>query len=61
MPSPTNGRVPRDRPVDADRLYTDEELELVRAVDAYRRRTKTKFLTCRDVLKVVKDLGYRKG
>jgi DNA-binding response OmpR family regulator len=61
MTTQTNGRLPRERPAMADRLYTDDELEFIRAVDAYRRRTRTKFLTCRDVLKVVHSLGYRKG
>jgi hypothetical protein len=40
--------------------YTDEELEVLRAADAYRRAKGLRFLSVTDILKVMKGLDYRK-
>ncbi len=41
--------------------YTDEEVEFLKAVDAYRlKKAHTKFLLATDYLKILKNLGYSK-
>lgn len=40
--------------------YTDDELELLRAVDRYKTRTGRRFPSVTEILSVVKSLGYRK-
>ena len=40
--------------------YTDEEREWFLAIERYKSRSGKKFLDCRDVLAVLKSLGYRK-
>lgn len=40
--------------------YDQEEIELIKAIDRYRRRTGRRFPTCTEILKVAKSLGYRK-
>lgn len=41
--------------------YTADEIEFIKAMEAYKRRTKRKFPTFTEVLAVAKSLGYRKG
>ncbi|MDB5349469.1 MAG: hypothetical protein JWN86_716 [Planctomycetota bacterium] len=43
-----------------DRIYEADELEFLRAVDAYRRATGRKFPTGSELLGVLKSLGYAK-
>lgn len=40
--------------------YDDEERELLRAVDRYREEHHIRFPSVTDVLKVVRELGYRR-
>jgi hypothetical protein len=40
--------------------YTDDELELIRAMQGYMRENNIRFPKFTDVLKVAKALGYRK-
>jgi len=52
---PSSGR--RGRRADT---MTPEELEFVRAVDDYKRRHDCPFPTLREILEILKTLGYRK-
>ena len=47
-------------PTTCEREYTPEELEFMRAVDDYKRRSNRPFPTWSEVLEVVRALGYRK-
>jgi hypothetical protein len=40
--------------------YTDEEREFLQAMDRYKRMRQRPFPTWREVLRVFKQLGYRK-
>lgn len=40
--------------------YTEEEIAFIKAMEEWMRRTRTKFPTFTDVLRVAKALGYRK-
>src|SRR5262245_2419159 len=40
--------------------YTDDELEFLMAMDRFRRDNRRRFPTCRDTLRVLLSLGYRK-
>lgn len=44
----------------AEKDYTDDEFEFIRAMEAYIKRTKHKFPSFTECLKVAKSLGYRK-
>ncbi len=37
-----------------------DDLEFIRAIDAYKRKTNRPFPTWSEVLRVLKELGYRK-
>lgn len=57
-------KVPRRRQIDpttCERDYTDDEVEFMNALDAYKRRSGRMFPTCSEILEVIRDLGYRKG
>jgi hypothetical protein len=58
------GRVtPRRRKIDpttCERDYGPEELEFMRAIEAYKRASGRLFPTCSEVLEVVRSLGYRR-
>lgn len=54
-PKPT--RVVDDLPAVTDA----ESLEMLKAIDAYKRRTGKHFPTWTEVLQIMKALGYRKG
>lgn len=41
--------------------YTDEEREFLRAIDRYKRVNKRPYPTWREVLKVLRGLGWRKA
>ena len=47
-------------PSTCEREYSDEELEFMRALDDYKRRSGRMFPTCSEILEVVKELGYVK-
>lgn len=40
--------------------YQSDEVELFKAVDRYKRQNHLKFVSIREVLEIVKSLGYRK-
>ncbi|HZT79616.1 MAG TPA: hypothetical protein VFA26_05325 [Gemmataceae bacterium] len=40
--------------------YSDEEREFIQAMERYRRLRRRPFPTCREVLEVLRSLGYRK-
>lgn len=41
--------------------YADDELELLKAMERFKRENGVRFPTFTDVLRVAKALGYRKG
>ena len=45
-------------PTTCERDYTDPEIEFMRAMDDYKRRSGRMFPTCSEVLEVIRDLGY---
>ena len=47
-------------PTTCERDYSDEEIEFMSAMDAYKRRSGRMFPTCSEVLEVIKSLGYEK-
>lgn len=56
-------KTPRRRQIDpttCERDYTDEEVEFMRALDEYKRKSGRMFPTCSELLEVVKSLGYAK-
>jgi hypothetical protein len=54
------GRAQGVDPTTCNRLYDDEEAELLRAVDEYKRKTRRAFPTYSEILAVVRSLGWRK-
>lgn len=40
--------------------YDNDELEFLRAIETYKARTKRRFPSCTEILKVARSLGYRK-
>lgn len=47
-------------PTTCERDYSDEEVEFMRALDEYKRKSGRMFPTCSEVLEVLRDLGYEK-
>jgi hypothetical protein len=47
-------------PTTCERDYTDAEVDFMRAIDDYKRRSGRQFPTWSEVLEVVQALGYRK-
>jgi hypothetical protein len=41
--------------------YTDEEREFLVALERYRQSRHRRFPSCREILQVIKSLGYEKG
>ncbi len=57
-------KVARRRQIDpttCERDYTNEEVEFMHALDAYKRTSGRMFPTCSEVLEVLKGLGYQRG
>lgn len=59
------GRRSNDRrrhidPTTCERDYSIDEVEFMRAIDDYKRRSGRQFPTWSEVLEVIRDLGYRK-
>ena len=55
-------KVERRRQIDpttCERDYSDEEIEFMRAMDEYKRRSGRQFPTWSEVLEVIRSLGYR--
>lgn len=48
------------RRVEPDQIYTDEEREFLTAIDRYKRENRRPFPTWKEVLDLIKTLGYRK-
>ena len=56
-------KVARRRQIDpttCERDYTDEEVEFMNAMNAYKRTSGRMFPTCSEVLEVLRNLGYVK-
>lgn len=50
----------RHYPSPADPAYTLDEIEFLRAIDAYKRKHERPFPTWREVLGVLRELGWEK-
>jgi len=58
----TRRKVERRRQIDpttCERDYSDEEIEFMKAMDLYKRRSGRQFPTWSEVLEVIRSLGYR--
>ena len=56
-------KTPRRRQIDpttCEREYTDEEVEFMQAMDAYKRSSGRMFPTCSEILEVITKLGYER-
>ncbi len=54
-------KVPRRRQIDpttCERDYSDDEIEFMQALDAYKRTSGRMFPTCSEILEVIRGLGY---
>jgi hypothetical protein len=47
-------------PTTCEREYTDEEIEFMHALEAYKRSSGRMFPTCSEVLEVLRGLGYER-
>lgn len=47
-------------PTTCERDYSDDEVEFMQAMEAYKRKNGRMFPTCSEVLEVVRSLGYCK-
>lgn len=57
-------KVTRRRQIDpttCERDYSNEEVEFMHALDAYKRTSGRMFPTCSEVLEVLRGLGYQKS
>jgi hypothetical protein len=53
--------VPRRRQIDpttCERDYSQDELEFMQALDAYKRANGRMFPTCSEILEVIRAMGY---
>lgn len=56
-------KVPRRRQIDpttCERDYSTDEVEFMRALEAYKRSSGRMFPTCSEILEVLRNLGYEK-
>ncbi len=54
-------KVPRRRQIDpttCERDYSNDEIEFMHALDAYKRANGRMFPTCSEILEVIRDMGY---
>jgi hypothetical protein len=54
-------KVPRRRQIDpttCERDYSNDEIEFMHALDAYKRANGRMFPTCSEILEVIRGLGY---
>ncbi len=57
-------KVQRRRQIDpttCERDYSDDEVEFMQAIEAYKRKNGRMFPTCSEVLEVIRNLGYVKA
>lgn len=54
------GRNDPQRPATADCVYSDEELEWLKAIDRWRRENNDRTPDCGEVLNIARSLGYAK-
>ena len=47
-------------PTTCERDYTDDEVDFMKAMDIYKRRSGRQFPTWSEVLEVLRSMGYRK-
>jgi hypothetical protein len=59
--SPRTLRRRKVDPTTCERDYQPEEVEFMRALDAYKRASGRLFPTCSEVLEVVRSLGYTRA
>jgi hypothetical protein len=45
-------------PTTCERDYSQDEVEFMQAMDAYKRKNGRMFPTCSEILEVIRDLGY---
>ena len=45
-------------PTTCERDYTNDEIEFMQALDAYKRANGRMFPTCSEILEVIRDMGY---
>lgn len=60
---PDRRKVERRRQIDpttCERDYRPDEVEFMKAMDDYKRRSGRQFPTWSEVLEVIRDIGYRK-
>ena len=60
---PERRKVQRRRQIDpttCERDYTDDEIQFMHALDAYKRSSGRMFPTCSEILEVVRGLGYER-
>jgi hypothetical protein len=57
-PASPAGRRRMIDPTTCERDYGPDELEFMRAVELYKRRSGRQFPTCSELLEVVRSLGY---
>ena len=63
FPGPERRKVERRRQIDpttCERDYRPDEVEFMKAMDDYKRRSGRQFPTWSEVLEVIRDIGYRK-
>jgi len=65
VPKPTSEKRKTNRrrqidPTTCEREYTEAEVEFMRAMDEYKRRSGRMFPTCSEILEVLAGLGYQK-
>lgn len=53
-------KVPADKRGQVSEMMTPEELVFVRAVDEYKRKNDRPFPALREILQILKSLGYKK-
>lgn len=54
-------KVQRRRQIDpttCERDYSQDEIEFMQAMDAYKRRSGRMFPTCSEILEVIREIGY---
>lgn len=56
----TNERRRQIDPTTCERDYTEDEVEFMKAMDIYKRRSGRQFPTWSEVLEVLRSMGYRK-
>ena len=61
VPTERRAKVQRRRQIDpttCERDYSDDEIEFMHALDAYKRRSGRMFPTCSEILEVIREIGY---